>query len=126
VGAFVLAALTPAGLLVLGPFLGPRTALWCLLSAAATVVLARSAVAPHTRRGRSFGGDALWVFAAVTFAWWLAQPGLLGGALALWGFGLMLSLGALVPPRDGARPSDGSDAFDAAHARALALLEDEP
>jgi hypothetical protein len=125
VGAFLLAALTPVALLLFGPVLGARTALFCLLSAAAAVAIASIDATPRARRGRRLLGHALLVVAAVAFAWWLALPGLFGSALALWGFGLVLSLGALLPSPDGETPHAGDDAFESARARALALLDEE-
>lgn len=124
VGATVLAGLAPLALLALGPFLGSRTALWSLLAAAAAVALARSAAAQRARSGRGVAVDALVVLAAVAFGWWLAAPGLLGAALALWGFGLVLSLRPLLPCLS-PRAAGADDAFETARARALALLEEE-
>jgi hypothetical protein len=77
--------------------------------------------------GRTLVLETLLVLLGFVFARWLAVPGLLGAALAVWGFGLVRSLRALVP--DSPAPSPGrssDDAFEAARSRALALLEQEP
>ena len=125
--AALLAALAPLALLALGPFLGGGAVLRLLLGAAAALALAHSLAVARGQRRRAAATTALFILAGLALASWLAVPGLLGGALALWGFGLVLSLRVLLPG-SGAEPPPacGDDAFEAARARALALLEQEP
>ncbi len=126
VRALLLAALTAALVVTTAPAASARTVLWIVLGAAALGALVRRAAGAHRRPAPGFAAEALLVAAALAFAVWLATPGVLGAALAAWGFGLVLGLRALLPaPRPCARPPE-EDAFDAARARALALLEDEP
>jgi hypothetical protein len=63
--------------------------------------------------------------AGLAVAGWLATPGLLGVALAVWGFFLVQSLWFLVGGRkERTDTPDGVDPFEHARGRALALLDD--
>jgi hypothetical protein len=126
VAAAVLAGVAPLALLLLGPVFGGRLVLVGMLGAAAVVALARSAAAARGRRGRLLARQALLVASGLLLATWLLTPGLLGASLALWGFGLVLSLGALLPGAEGPAAAGNEDPFEAARSRALALLEEEP
>ena len=125
VAAALLAVTVPLAVFLAGPILGASLVLCLFLLAAAAVALARSTAAPRMQRGRRLVADAVFVVAALGFACWLATPGLLGAALAAWGFGLLLSLRSLLP-LPGVEGPSSDDAFEAARARACALLEEEP
>lgn len=126
VAAAVLAGVAPLALLLLGPVFGGRLVLVGMLGAAAVVALARSLAAARGRRGRMLARQTLLVASGLLLATWLLTPGLLGASLALWGFGLVLSLGTLLPGAEGKPAAGSEDPFEAARSRALALLEEEP
>jgi len=126
VAAAILGSAAPLGLLLVGPVFGGRTVLWMMLAAAAAVALARSVANGRTQPGRSLLLEVVFVACGLAFALCLAAPGLAGAALALWGFGLVLSLRALLPDGASAPVMGPDDPFDEARARALALLEEEP
>lgn len=124
--AALLAGLYPAFALVAAPWLGARATLLVALATTAVVMLAgRIAAAPRAQRRSTVLAQTLLLAVGIAFARWLAAPGLLAGALSVWALGLVLALGALPPPRreTGTARSDG---FEAAHARALALLDENP
>ena len=76
--------------------------------------------------GRALVANTLLVLAGFVFATWLAAPGLAGAAIAVWGFGLAVSLRTLARGEATGQRSSPADAFEAARARALALLDEEP
>jgi hypothetical protein len=78
------------------------------------------------RTKRSRAGTRALLAAALGALCWLWLPGLLGAAFGLWGFGLVLGLGVVVPDVEHEPAARCADAFEAARARALALLEEEP
>lgn len=120
--ALLLAALTPVVALVLAPTVGVGLVLWTTLGAVAMVSLARCIASAGGRSARTRAADAALVAAALAFAGWLFSPGALGTALAAWGFGLVLAMRALLLEHAPGGPPPGEDAFEAARARALALL----
>jgi hypothetical protein len=125
VAACALAILAPALVFLLAPLLGAGVAVWLLLGSAAAFTLSRAAAAQRGRHGRGIAADLLLLLASAVFAFWLLTPGLLGAALAAWGFGFCLSLRAFLPDPDPGLAS-AEDRFEAARTRALALLEEEP
>lgn len=122
--AALVAALFPAAALLLSSFVSARDLLQLLLVAGVMLILLGAMAAPGGRRARAFAWGAVLAVAGLVFARWLLTPSLLGGALALWGFGFVASLRCLVPGAEPCIPEDG-DPFERARARALALLEEE-
>jgi len=94
-----------------------------------TVVLAvvRSGFAHPRPLPRALAIEAGLGVAATAFARHLAGPTIVSVALAVWGYLVIQSMFFLVPrsAEAGTRKMRGSDPFDVAHARALALLDDE-
>lgn len=75
---------------------------------------------------RALVAHTFFVLLGFVFATWLAVPGLVGAAVAVWGFGLVLSLRTLACGGSEPALATDDDAFEAARARALALLDEEP
>jgi len=96
------------------------------LGAAIGVGVCRSGLLYRARGGRALAAEACLLGAGLLLARYLATPGVLGVALALWGFFLVQSgffLIGGVSKRNG--DVRGIDRFDSARRRALALLEEE-
>jgi hypothetical protein len=89
------------------------------------VALVRSGLDPALRRTRSFVIESGLGGASLVFAAWLATPGWLGSAVALWGYVLVQSLYFLIPrSRDAHRGECVGDPFDRARERLIAMLEE--
>jgi hypothetical protein len=89
------------------------------------VALVRSGLDPAVRRTRSVVVESVLGGASLVFAAWLATPGYLGSAVALWGYVLVQSLYFLIPRSRDARPGESEgDPFDRARERLLAMLEE--
>ena len=78
------------------------------------------------RMRRSRAGARALAAAGLGVLAWLWLPGGLGAAFGLWGFGLVLGLGVLLPDAECSAAAGSQDAFEVASARAIALLEEEP
>jgi len=88
------------------------------------LAVARSGVLHRMSGARAVVIEAALVAGGLVFARWLAGPSLLSLMLALWGFLLVQSLYFLVGGRRARRSESGwRDPFEAAHDRALALLD---
>lgn len=87
--------------------------------------LVRTGLAPGRPGARGALLEIVLALAGLGFAAWLASPGWLGSATALWGFALVQSLWFLAP-RSAARASraEPADAFERARDRLLELLEE--
>lgn len=111
---------------VLGACLAVATRSLPELALGLAVVLATTRGAFLYRRpsSRAVAIEVALIASGLLFARFLAGPSLVSITLAVWGFLLVQSCFFLVP---GARPSERtvaqSDPFDAAHARAYALLD---
>ncbi len=95
------------------------------LGVAIALGVCRSGLLHRARAGRALATEACLLGGGLLLARFLAAPGALGVALAFWGFFLVQSgffLIAGVAQRDGA--AGGSDRFESARRRALALLEE--
>ena len=89
------------------------------------VALVRSGLASESRRVRSLVVEAVLGGTSLVFAAWLATPGWLGSAAALWGYVLVQSLYFLIPrSRESSRGETEGDPFDRARDRLLAMLEE--
>ena len=96
------------------------------LGAALGVGLARSALLHRRRTGRAIAIEATLLGVGLLLARFLASPGLLGIALALWGFLLVQSLFFAIGGHSERRPeTNGLDPFERAKRRALELLEED-
>ena len=74
---------------------------------------------------RAIATESLLLMLGLGFASWIAWPGWLGDAAALWAFALVQSLYFLVPGRRRLnRVSEAGDPFDRARARVLGVLEE--
>jgi hypothetical protein len=95
------------------------------LAAAIAIGLARSGLLHRASPARALAVEAILLGGGLALAGFLATPGILGVALAIWGFFLVQSA---FPAIGGVRPSgaeaERGDAFERAHRRALALLEE--
>jgi hypothetical protein len=90
---------------------------------ACVTAFVRSGLEYSLRSGRGLVIEIALVLGGLAFASWLASPGWLGAAAALWGFALVQSLYFLVPGRTRARGATGpGDPFDRARQQILALL----
>lgn len=90
-----------------------------------TLVLAlvRSGLDSGGRRGRAILLEAVLGVMSLAVAGWLASPGWLGGAMALWGYGLVQSLYFMFPESQrSSSGEDGVDPFDRARDRILSML----
>ena len=95
------------------------------------LAIVRTGLDARLRTPRGWLREGLLGAAALLFASGLLSPGVVGGALAFWGFALVQSLFFLLPPfvaeePDGARDgvSRERDAFERARAQLLILLDD--
>lgn len=92
--------------------------------AAVAIGVARSGLLHRARSARALAIEAALLGGGLLLARWLATPGPLGVALALWGFfavqAWFFTIGGV---RERARETDG-DRFERARRRALALLEE--
>jgi len=90
---------------------------------AVVLALVRSGLELRMRPARAIGVETGIGLLALAFAAWIAGPGPISQAVALWGFALVQGLYFLVPGhRSGKRPRQGADAFDRARAQLLRLL----
>jgi hypothetical protein len=109
-------------LLARGPHVGMgevAIGLTCVLA------LVRSGLDPGARRARSIVVEAVLGGTSLAFADWLATPGWVGSAVALWGYVLVQSLYFLIPrSRASTRRESEGDPFDRARDRLLAMLEE--
>jgi len=96
------------------------------LGAAIGVGVCRSGLLYRARAGRALATETCLLGGGLLLARFLAAPGFLGVALALWGFFLVQS-GFFLIGGVSERPGDarGIDRFESARRRALALLEEE-
>jgi hypothetical protein len=95
------------------------------LGAAIGVGVCRSGLLYRARPARALATEIGLLGGGLLLARFLAAPGVLGIALALWGFFLVQSAFFLIAgaaPRP--RNTPGIDPFDSAHRRALTLLEE--
>jgi hypothetical protein len=83
----------------------------------------RTACVPRATPLRAVATEACLLTGGLVFAEIVGGPSLRGVALGVWGFFLVQSFYALVPAGVRPRPGGEADSFEAAHARALALLE---
>lgn len=91
----------------------------------AGLALVRTGLDARLRSPRGWLQEGVLGCAALAFAGVLLSPGVLGGALALWGFALVQSLFCLLPhPRDAASRAEQGDAFERARAQLLTLLDE--
>lgn len=107
-------------------WLSPSVAVLAVVLAALLGVL-RGAFLMRARPARALVLECLLLGGGLALAQLLAGAGLGSVALALWGFFLIQSLHFLIggiAPRSESRPD--VDPFEQAHARALALLDEEP
>ena len=95
------------------------------LGTAIGVGVCRSGLLYRARTGRALATEIGLLGGGLLLARFLAAPGVLGVALALWGFFLVQSgfflIGGVAERRGDTR---GIDRFETAHRRALALLEE--
>lgn len=118
------AALATAGLGALALLLARDV--WEVAAGAALALgIARSALLYRTRAARALLLEAALLGGGLLLARWLATPGLLGVALALWGFfGVQAAFFAIGGVHERARDAGGADRFEHARRRALELLEE--
>lgn len=96
------------------------------LGAATGIGLARSALLHRRSPGRAIGIEATLLGVGLLLARFLASPGLLGIALALWGFFLVQSVFFAIGGVSELRAdSAGMDPFERAKRRAMEVLEGE-
>lgn len=121
-GAALLALLV--GSAALGVLWTPREV---ILAAALALGLCRSGVLYRAPFARAVALESLLLGGGLVLAAHLAGGGLLSGCLAVWGFFLAQSVFFLVAGVSTRRGSgEAEDPFDAARARLLAVLEEEP
>lgn len=124
--AFALPAATLAGVAwIVSPTLaGGGTLLAAALISALLVSLGRATLfAARSARGVSI--EVGLVVGGLWLASWLATPGPMGAAVAIWGFFLVQSGFFLVgPPRESQESGTEPDPFERARARMLALLDE--
>lgn len=96
------------------------------LGAAIGIGVSRSGLLHRARAGRAIATEIALLGGGLLLARFLAAPGVLGIALALWGFFLVQSgfflIGGIAERNGNPR---NTDPFESAHRRALALLEHE-
>jgi hypothetical protein len=96
------------------------------LAVGLTIVLSlvRSGLEPTMPPARALVVEAALGILALGFASWIAWPGILGDAAALWGFALVQSLYFLVPGRSRRlQEVAGRDPFDRAREELLGILD---
>jgi hypothetical protein len=97
------------------------------LALAAMLGIGRTACVPRSTPLRAVATEAGLVVGGLAFAAVLGGPSLRGVALGVWGFFLVQSFLFLIPTGGvRTRVAGGIDPFDAAHARAVALLDYGP
>jgi hypothetical protein len=94
------------------------------LGAAIGIGLARSALLHRRSTGRAIAVEVTLLGIGLLLARFLASPGLLGIALALWGFFLVQSIFFAIGGASERRPDTGAmDPFERAKRRAMEVLE---
>jgi hypothetical protein len=94
------------------------------LALAVVVGVGRTACGPRSTPLRAVAVEACLLAGGLAFAAMLGGPSVRGVAFGVWAFFLVQSFGALIPAGGAhARQAAAVDAFEAAHARALALLQ---
>jgi hypothetical protein len=96
------------------------------LGAAIGIGVARSALLQHRRTGRAIAVEIALVGGGLALARFVAAPGALGTALALWSFFLVQSAWFLIGGAAERTSGAVADRFEEARRRALALLEADP
>ena len=117
--AFVAIAITVAVAAVAGT---PGAA---ALGAALALGVARSGLIFRRRGARAIAVEILLLGGGLALARFLSGPGVLGSALAIWGFFLVQSAFFVIGGLRSHDPAVALDRFESARRRALALLEDE-
>ncbi|HEV7733175.1 MAG TPA: hypothetical protein VGR62_13475 [Candidatus Binatia bacterium] len=98
-----------------------------VLGLAVVLGVGRSVFLYRRRPARAVVVEAVLLVGGLVLVAWLGGPSLHGVVLAVWGFLLVQSGFFLVPGASGRRAFEGAaDPFEAAHARALALLAGDP
>jgi len=100
---------------------------WELAAGAALALgVARGALLQRARPARALVAEVALLGAGLLLARWLATPGLLGIALAVWGF-FLVQAGFFLVPGERERRADaaGGDGFEHARRRLVALLEED-
>lgn len=114
------AAVAAAGLLV-----STSSVVGVAVGATALLTLVRSGLDANTRRPRVFFFEATLGFLALSAAAWVAWPGWIGQAAALWSYFLVQSLFFLLPiVQEGGGSSESGDEFERARDHLMALLDD--
>ncbi len=98
-----------------------------VLGLAVVLGVGRSVFLYRRRPARAVVTEAVLLVGGLVLAAWLGGPSLHGVVLAVWGF-LLVQSGFFLVPGASAQTGlgSGADPFEAAHARALALLAGDP
>lgn len=122
VGAGLVAVAAGAVLLVVAPGLRELA-----VGLAVVLAVARSAVLYRRRVARTIVVEGVLIVGGLALAAYVGSPSLSGAVVGVWAFLLVQSCFFLVPGAAGRSAfDDAHDPFEAAHARALALLDGDP